>query len=62
MIVKELLKLMNTDEYIIINDNTEEYEIVRCYEKGSHKALKKYFDNTVKKITPCVNSIEIRIA
>lgn len=62
MTVKELLKILNTDEYVFINDNTEEYEIIRDYEKGSHKAIKKYFDNVVKKITPCVNSVEIRIA
>ena len=60
MKVHELFKVINTDEYVIINDMTEESEIIRGYEKGSFAAVKKFFDKTVKSITPCGNSVEIR--
>ena len=60
MKVIDLDKVLNTDEYIFINDVTEESEIIRDYEKGSHLAIKKYFEKTVKSVTPCGNAVEIR--
>lgn len=60
MNVRELLKVVNTDEYCMINDTTDDYELIRDYDKGSHAAIKKYYDKTVKSITPCGNAVEIR--
>lgn len=62
MTVRELVNVVNTDEYIIINDVTNTCEIVRSYESGSHRAIKKYFDKKVVNITPCGNAVEIRFA
>ena len=61
MKLREIARILNTDEYIIIDDKTEEAETIRDYESGSHTAIKKYFDREVKSITPCGNSVEIRI-
>lgn len=60
MTVKKILQVLDTDEFIVINDITEEYETIRAYEKGSHSALKKYYEKTVVNITPCGNAVEIR--
>ena len=60
MTVKQLVQVLNTDEFIMIDDVLNEWETIRGYEKGSYKALKKYYDVIVVDITPCGNAVEIR--
>ena len=60
MTVRNLLKVLNTDEFYMIHDATNDYEIIRAYEKGSHRALKQYYDCEVESVTPTNNAVEIR--
>ena len=59
MTLREMIKLIDTDEYTIVLGDT--YEEINAYEKGSFKAIRKYFDYTVEKIIPLYHSIEIRL-
>lgn len=59
MTLREIIKLISTDEYIIVLG--DEWEEIHAYEKGSFKAIHKYFDYTVEKIIPLHNSVEIRL-
>ena len=60
MKVKEVLNVLNTDEFFMIDNNDETYEIVRSYEKGSYRQIRKYFDKKVVNVTPSGNAVEIR--
>lgn len=60
MKIESLLRVVNTDEFIMINNENESFEVIRCYEKGSFTAAEKYFDKKVVNITPCGNAVEIR--
>lgn len=62
MKVKEVLNVLNTDEFVMIDNVNESFEVVRSYEKGSYKAIRKYFDKKVLTVTPSGNSVEIRFA
>ena len=60
MKVKQLMQVLNTDEFYMVDNITNEYEVIRGYEKGSYRALKQYYDFTVVNVTPTVNAVEIR--
>lgn len=59
MKLKDIINLINTDSYIICyNDLVEE---IRDTDQGSFRAIRKYYELEVDKITPLNNAIEITL-
>ena len=59
MLFKELEKVLFTDEFTIVHRETVEF--ISGTERGSYRALKKYFDMTIEKVVPLKNGIEIHL-
>lgn len=60
MTLKDIINLVYTDEFAIRKGNS--LEEIRTYEKGSYAALKKYYNDTVERIIPHMNCLEIDLA
>ena len=60
MKLRDIIWLLNTDDFwISVNDDPNSIEHITSEDEGSFRAMRKYFDCTVKRITPVGNGVDI---